>query len=209
MAKRWLKKYMSIQHLESWFQAGGIYLADPTMWKDKNDIFAMKKYQELNRISNSRVACLTAGPDRFHFWYVFGKKHCGICLWFDFTIIDDLKKDSSIIAKWVQYRSLKWLSVNGKGDEIPFYKRQQYADEREFRILKNYDLPLSNQSVYASIDKAKLKGIYLNPWLDDKELKTTRDRIHALSEKYGYRPQLKQNKSINHKGWQNQINFIL
>ena len=113
--------------------------------------------------------------------------------------MSDLRKDQTLIVDQVQYmtpKELKDIQLN----EIPFAKREQYTDEREVRVIRNYATEGPKKDGF-DFSASSLKRIYLNPWLNEKAFKENKAEISAmLKGKYG-RVEILQSKTLRHNGW--------
>lgn len=173
MSARWFKKYTEMKHIEDILGACSLHLGDPAVWQDKNDAELIAIYAEATSVPIIRATCLTMAADRFHFWTVFGQQNGGVCFWFDRnSLLADIKRDTTLVAQNVLYRKPRNLR------ELPFSKRSQYADEREFRVLKPFQSKGGKSSF--SFSPASLRRIYLNAWLTPDEVLKQRERIERL-----------------------------
>ena len=199
-----LKKYMKLEHLKDTLENKRLFLGDPNSWEDKNDAKLMELFKEARGYAAIRVTCLTASADRYHFWDIFGEKERGVCLWFDrVQLLDDISHDPNLCAGEVQYympESLETKTV----DHLPFAKRAQYADEREFRVLRCYQ---KGEEVKGALRfrPSSLKGVYLNPWLSQNggEFDMWKEQIRKWIESAGYGQEIEilQNKTIYYPKW--------
>ena len=147
-----------------------------------------------------RVTCLTMAEDRFHFWKIFGESEKGVCLWFDRAQLEkDIKKDETLVAHDVQYPSNDELRSLQR-HLIPFAKRAQYTDEREFRIIRTSTTSGASEEIF-NFSSHSLQRIYLNPWLTSKDASKEKDRIRKiLGDGLGHVKVL-QNRSLLSRDW--------
>ncbi len=199
---RWLKKYTKLEHLQSILENNSLHLGKPKRWPDKNDSELIRLYSKESGFFETRATCLTAAADRYHFWVVFGECKHGVCLWFDRErFLKDLEGDETLIANQVQYMTLDELSQVNL-DTIPFAKRQQYADEREFRVLRRYPIEGPDKDGVA-FSTHSLRKIYLNPWLNGKHVKQKKDWVSAMLTSGYEHVDVLQNRSLRRQRWIN------
>lgn len=201
----WLKKYTTLEHLEKILKDKQLHLGNPGVdWDDKNDSECIQRYSKWRDGFKVRATCLTNAQDRFHFWHIFGKREKGVCLWFKReSLLRDIEKDPSLVSGVVEYPNRKGLSQI-KPDQLPFTKREQYADECEFRVLRVEAVQHINDDKFV-FSAQSLKRIYLNPWLTKAEVKREKLKILNVIERDfpDIRPQ--QNRSLRKNSWINAV----
>lgn len=200
---KWLKKYTKACFLEDMLQSKTIFLGNPDDWADKNDSTLINIYKKKMRLHNIRATCLTMAADRYHFWEVFGEKEKGVCLWFDMNQLkEDILKDTNLISKPIIYLLPEKLEKCGEFKNLPFYKREQYRDEKEFRVLRKFQNKddASNKCGF-EFNPRSLKKIYLNSWLSPKEYKWQYNFIKSLLVDNLSHVDLQQNKVHDYKEW--------
>lgn len=194
MNARWLKKYTELRHAENVLTTCTLHLGDPSAWPDKNDAELIKIYAEAVSVPYVRATCLTTAADRFHFWTVFGRQDSGVCFWFEpKSLIADIAKDETLIARQVLYRKPNTL------DEIPFSKREQYSDEREFRVLMH--ARAREELTSFSFSPTSLKRIYLNAWLSPEQLAEERERLMEMLRGHLSHVVIRQSRVIRKRAW--------
>ena len=190
----WLKKYTELKHAENILTTCSLHLGNPRCWPDKNESELIKIYETAKDATRVRASCLTGAADRFHFWTVFGNKQKGICFWFDRkSLIADIKKENGLIAQNVRYKKPTTLS------EIPFSKRAQYSDEKEFRVLTRQQT--GHVPTSFSFAPNTLRRIYLNAWLSNKKLENEKDRIKELLRGNLSHVEIFQSRVVRKKAW--------
>ncbi|GIT85022.1 hypothetical protein [Roseobacter sp. OBYS 0001] len=201
---KWLKKYTKLEYLPEILETRQLHLGDPKSWDDQNDAAAILMFSQRQSGFDIRGTCLTAAPDRFHFWHIFGERELGVCLWFDRErIVREFDQDHSLVSGMVRYPTRKDL-FQTKPDEIAFTKREQYGDEREFRVLR-VSPPVRGEPEKLKFSAYSLRRVYLNPWLSPSSVslykkllrqELTGDLVHV---------ELKQNRSLKKKDWINAL----
>ncbi|KZK92962.1 hypothetical protein PsAD5_03324 [Pseudovibrio sp. Ad5] len=202
---RWLKKYTKIEYLTDILKDKELHLGHPSSWDDKNDSEVIQLYATGRRDDfDIRATCLTQASDRFHFWHIFGERENGVCLWFEKdAFIKDIEEDPSLIASPIQYPNKRDLPQT-KPDEVPFTKREQYADEKEFRILR-VSSPDGIAHDKFRFSASSLRRIYFNPWLSRERLDSHKRFLKRHLRGDLSDVMLKQNRSLKHQKWINKL----
>ena len=197
---QWLKKYTKLEYLQSILEERRLYLGNPKDWPDKNDSKLIQLYSGASGAFEMRATCLAEAADRFHFWAIFGECEKGVCLWFDkASLLGDIHKDQSLIADKVKYRSSNGLRKLERR-LVPFAKREQYQDEREFRILR------VKPARHVAADKFEfsafsLRRIYLNPWLSRIAAEREKTKISNFLGSEFRHVKVFQNRTLRQKSW--------
>lgn len=210
---------MKIEHLRETLDKSKLFLGKPEClvekgkkkgWIDENDVKLVEIYKRKRNIADIRVTCLTVGADRFHFWEVFGEGKLGVCLWFNNDeLLDDIKKDKTLNPRKVNYYTPTKLIKNYSIDGLPFAKREQYRDEEEFRVLREYSESFEEQYDGITFSLKSLKKNYFNSWLSPDGYKKEA-KIILLKRSF---PKYKhviifQNKTHKYKKWINAANLV-
>lgn len=196
----WLKKYTKLEHLKGILQERQLYLGDPSDWEDQNDSEVIRLSSKNFGGFNLRATCLTEAVDRYHFWHVFGEREHGVCLWFEKdSLLNDVQNDPSLVADIVQYRNAEDLRRLER-KSIPFTKRVQYSDEREFRILR-VEQAQNTAPEKLAFSARSLRRIYLNPWLSLEDAKRKKTEISSWLGKDLGHIDVYQNRSLKQKTW--------
>ena len=139
----------------------------------------------LRRIMHLAV-CFTQVDETYHHWRVFAPGPSGICIRFKRAeLLGQLDDQSGIRMGAVSY--LKLIAMRRRTppfDDLPFLKRQAFANEREFRVIyeskrghkEKLDIPIP----LACIDK-----ITLSPWLHPALFPNARSMLKSIT---GVRP---------------------
>ena len=200
----WLKKYTKLYYLEAILTERKLFLGDPANWPDKNDLFCIEVHNQANGIESTRVACLNNGPDRYHFWHVYGDCADGVCLWFDRCALEkDIESDGTLKSGFVVYKGKKSATSVKKG-LVPFVKRAQYTDEREFRVLREVSVLKLDQDKF-SFSPLSLKRVYLNPWLDSAKVSHWKSQIKRWQQDGLEHVEVLQNESLSSDKWKQAI----
>lgn len=199
---RWLKKYMTLEYLEKTLIRQELFLGDPQSWPDKNDSKVLDVYKSQMALKAVRATCMSMAPDRYHFWKLFGDSENGVCLWFDRKSLErDMEGDTSLRWKKVSYYTPSKLKEKCKLSELPFAKRAQYADEKEYRVLREYAETDKKLGYGITFQPASLKRIYLNSWLSRNTYKHLKRKIAYTSPSIYSHLKIKQNRVLDYKVW--------
>lgn len=206
---KWLKKYMKIEFLESTLKKQALFLGDPSKWIDLNDAAVLNAYKNRKNLSAIRATCLTRAQDRYHFWAIFGEEKKGVCLWFSADkFIEDVRQDRTLQANDVGYYTLPELKSVCDPCHLPFAKRKQYEDEREYRVVREYAFGMSGEVKGVKFRPESLARIYLNSWLNDDEFKKEKSSIERLLTGPYEHVRLHQNKVRDYSPWIHIVNDI-
>lgn len=200
---KWLKKFMRLEHLESTLIGHELYMGDASRWPDKNDAIALELFRRRTGAATIGVTCLTMAPDRFHFWEIYGGREKGVCLWFDYAdLLLDIKRDPSLQGREVNYYTVTKLLERCEPGALAFAKRDQYADEKEFRVLRCHE---SEEATFVSrglkFRPNSLRRIYLNNWLDSAEFEFEKSRIVAWCAGQYDHLKIRSNRTLQYPRW--------
>lgn len=200
--RRWLKKYMKIEHLEQTLVGKKLHLGNPHDWPDKNDSEVIEMYRTKKNLTDIGATCLTMAPDRNHFWELFGERELGVCLWFDRSLLlKDIEKDHNLRGDFVTYYTTKELAEKCNFADLPFVKRKQYADEQEYRVVREYQLHSDVEDRGIDFNIQSLKKIYFNCWLEQNAYQLARRKIENLDLWPYDSVVIEQNQTIRFAEW--------
>ncbi len=200
--KKYLRRYTSLFSLLDILENKRITFLNPENWDDKNDYYFINKYRDKSNYKSVLVLCFTERGERYHHWKVFTEGSSGVCIVFKRDeLIKQLSYDENIIYGSVKYKKIKELENDINIEEIPFIKRIQFKDEKEFRIIykaKYEDIKYK----HFNIDYECIEKIVLNPWLPDKLIQTLRKIIKKIGDK-----SIKVHKTtlINNEKWKSTL----
>lgn len=200
---KWLKKFMRLEHLEATLSANELHMGDASQWPDKNDAAAVELFRRHISTAAIRISCLTMATDRFHFWEIYGGREKGVCLWFDYAdLMQDIKSDPSLQGRQVDYYTVAELLERCEPSALAFAKRGQYADEKEFRVLRRHE---SEEAACVSqglkFRPQSLRRIYLNDWLDSVEREFEKRRIAEWSAGRYDHVKILSNRTLRYSRW--------
>lgn len=200
---KWLKKYTRLEYLESTLRNHELYMGDCSDWPDKNDAAGLEMFSHQTGASGIGVTCLTMATDRFHFWEIYGEREKGVCLWFDYAdLVSDVERDPSLQGRQVDYYTVAKLLQQCEPRTLPFAKRGQYADEKEFRVLRQHasaEAPSVRRGLV--FRPQSLRRIYLNDWLDPTACELWKGRISAWGVGQYDHVKILSNRTLRYARW--------
>jgi hypothetical protein len=160
-----LRRYTELPFLLSLLDKRQLTLLSPNTWDDRNDSKFLRRYKRQKGLKSILVCCLTEASSTYHHWKVFSSGSSGVCIKFDrnkFISWADLYglKHGPVIYRSIRKATKKTPTV----DEIPFLKRHAFKDEKEYRVILEYQ---EKEVLSESIDfeLTTISEIVINPWL--------------------------------------------
>ena len=124
---------------------------------------------------------MTEAHDTYHHWKVFSSGSSGMCIVFKKErFMEWVKANPQLHAGPVAYKTLTEMrSGSPSMEELPFLKRQAFADEKEFRV---FALPSSanNGPLRVPIPLSTIDRIVINPWLPKSVAEHVKATIKGL-----------------------------
>jgi hypothetical protein len=190
--KKVLIRYTNLVNLIDFFTSGNLCLLDPNRWSDKNDVYFIKRYLDINSqgFGKAFALCFSEEFERHHFWQIFSPKEDGVAIEFDKDLLIKYAEEKGVMCKSVVYKPITdlrldiALDVNFNSSTLPFVKRIQFKDEKEFRLFYATDQSTEIQKDYYSIPvplDAVLK-VRLSPTLNKNLEKSVKRMIKNLPE---------------------------
>jgi hypothetical protein len=137
-------------------------------WDDKNDVHTIAVYKRKRPKSSVLLMCLARPAETFHHWRIYGgkAKRDKMCVTFQKDLLlDSLKGTPALRYNRVRYRKVETIrAIRPKVGGLPFLKRIQFRDEREFRILWESDTSKRTQKGIP-VDLRSIKTIMFSPWI--------------------------------------------
>jgi hypothetical protein len=166
MMDQYLRRYTNLPVLLDILENQKLTLLDPQDWEDKNDSHYLKIYKTKLGLKSVLALCFTEAGETYHHWKVFSGNSAGICIQFNkeklfecFNKVSGMKKDSVIYKKIPEVKAKRPIN-----NELPFLKRYQFRDEKEFRFVYGSKLDvIKNKDV--SINPSCIEMIIFNPWI--------------------------------------------
>ncbi|MEM7330070.1 MAG: DUF2971 domain-containing protein [Pseudomonadota bacterium] len=177
-----LRRYTSLAALIDILQRQTISFMNPAFWDDRNDAYSLERFRQLEDHGSVLALCLTGAEETYHHWKVFSPGMEGVCIWFDRDhLIEQFEDDSGdLLHGDVTYHTIAELkSIRPSADRIPFLKRVQFADEREYRFLLTEDVAHIDRCEQ-SLDLSLIKRITLSPWMPVSIADSVKAAIAAL-----------------------------
>lgn len=161
-----LSRYTELPFLLEFLRAKEVVLRSPRHWDDKNDAFYLDAYARVQGLPSILVLCLTEAHETYHHWKVFAPGSSGMCIVFKKErFVDWVKAHPQLRAGPVRYRTLADMRGAGPAmEELPFLKRQAFADEKEFRIF-SVPAAAGGGPLRVPMPLSVIDRIVINPWL--------------------------------------------
>lgn len=162
-----LRRYTSLAALIDMIQRQTISFMNPAFWDDRNDAFSLERFRQVEELGSVLALCLTGADETYHHWKVFSPGMEGVCVWFDRDrLIEQFEDDNEhLLHGDVTYHTIAELkSMQPSPDRIPFLKRVQFADEREYRFLMTEDESHIDRCEQR-VDLSLVKRVTLSPWM--------------------------------------------
>lgn len=176
-----LSRYTELPFLLDFLRTKELALLSPQSWDDKNDSFYLDAYAGAQDLKSIYVLCLTEANETYHHWRVFSSGSSGMCVVFKKDrFLDWVKGHPQLHAGPVTYKTLPELRTEGPTlEELPFLKRQAFADEKEFRVFSTAANGTNGPLRY-SIPLATIDRIVINPWLPKSVAEQVKATIKGL-----------------------------
>ena len=145
-----------------------ITLLDPISWDDRNDSHYLLVYKNKKRLKTLLAICFTQVAETYHHWRVFAAGPSGVCVKFRRAeLLKEVKKCAGIKTREVEYLKIdENRSRKPSIDQLPFIKRYEFKDEREYRaIYESSESDLSKKDI--PIPLSCITRITLSPWVHE------------------------------------------
>jgi hypothetical protein len=152
----------------------------------------MSEYKRLKKAKSVLALCFAEQNERYHHWRVFAPGSDGVCIEFDKEkLIDSLKTDKNFRSKKIDYKYIKNMKENEFSiDDLPFIKRRQFEDEKEFRFIytsKEDKIEIKSYNIKIN----SIIKITLSPWASQAlcdPIKRTLKKIDGCGKIRGLSP---------------------
>lgn len=176
-----LRRYTSLPAALHLLRNRQITMLSPESWDDRNDAFFMRQYKERKKFESVLALCFTRVSETYHHWRVFTHGSDGVQIEFERDLLlAAFAKIKGIRKGTVKYRRINVATSSGPSvDELPFWKRLPYKDEKEFRIIYNS----STEAIEAKgfdLSLNCIRSITLSPWLHESLVEAVRATIHSI-----------------------------
>ena len=178
---RILKRYTDITTLINVLVAKKITLIDPQNWDDKNDSYFMSAYKRHKNLKSLLATCFTSAPETYHHWKIFSGNNSGVCIVFLNTQLQErISNKNGLKSDYVEYKTLEELGkISPEINNLPFTKRYQFKDEKEFRII--YESSLEDLPFYdLDIELEDIDRIFLSPWLHSSLVNNLKQLLKSI-----------------------------
>ncbi len=179
---KYLRRYTSLSSVLDTLANRHLVLLSPAKWDDANDVQFMQLYAEHKGAGSVLALCCTMSSETYHHWRVFSHGMDGICIEFDRLALEaSLKGRAEITAGPIEYLYIKQLAALSKksAGRLPFFKRDGFSDEREYRIVATLDEP-ARLTHEVPIELSAIRRLIFSPSLPPALARTLRQQIKAI-----------------------------
>ena len=202
MAEEFLRRYTDLPYLLQILKEKQLTLLSPSTWEDKNDSRFIEKYRtKKSRVKSVLALCMTDCSATFHHWKVFAPGSSGVCIKFRKAEFVAWAKELKLDAKPVVYRSISKVKANPPTkEELPYFKRHAFRDEREFRVVYKSKDDVNYKQFPLEI--SLIAEIVVNPWLHPSAFPAVKHAIRCLVPSPNV-IQVRQTTLLNSPEWDN------
>lgn len=180
-SNRYLRRYTDLTALLHILQSRSISLLDPNHWEDKNDSEFMRIFKNGSTLTSLVALCFTQAGETYHHWKVFAKGMSGVCIYFNKEKLISQLAQQNVVGDAVNYFTLQGLkSASLSLAELPFSKRYQFRDEKEFRLIYACEHEQFTVKSFA-IELDCIERIALSPWLAPALADSIKQTIRAIA----------------------------
>jgi hypothetical protein len=184
MTKEAFRKYTNLPVLLNILNTKKITLSDPANWEDKNDSQFIEVFKRTNNYKTVLASCFSESEETYHHWKIYAGSISGICIEFNDNILLQRSSLPNVKVGAVEYHEIKWLEENFNNyspEKLPFYKRQPFIHEDEWRIIY-YSKDQKQDTYDIGIDIKTITKIIISPWLDLLLAKNLAEIIHTFDD---------------------------
>ncbi len=176
-----LRRYTSLAVLMDMLHRRAISFMNPNSWDDRNDAFSLERFRQVEGCGSVTALCLTGADETYHHWKIFAPGMEGACIWFDReALIERFEDDADILQGEVIYHTIAELKqITPTAHQMPFLKRLQFADEREYRIIAVDDDAHIDRCEF-EIDLGMIRRITLSPWMPPTVADSVKATLKAI-----------------------------
>jgi hypothetical protein len=145
----------------------------------------MAEYKKKAKLRTLTALCFAEADQTYHHWKVFAPGSDGLCIDFDkqklLASIPGPGRNGFFRHQAMDYFWIKELKDKGKPDvdKLPFLKRKQFKDEKEYRIVY-FSRAEENKSIALPIDIKWIRRITLSPWLHPDLTETLKSTLKDI-----------------------------
>jgi hypothetical protein len=142
-----LRRYTDVLNLLEIVRTRRLPLSVPDFWQDSTDRLCLQVYADRFRLQGEGdrsifALCMTQTSETSHHWQLYASHSHGVCIVFDraklCAAIEEAARRSPSIrhgqVEYLDYSDMK-EACDCDPDKLPFVKRKEFADEREYRVI--------------------------------------------------------------------------
>ncbi len=164
--RKFVKRYTTLSSALQTLNQKKLVLLSPSKWDDANDAYFMDLYRAKTSSPSVLALCCTMAKETYHHWRVFTSGIDGVSIEFHREPLEEaVEGQVGFRAGPVEYLGVNELDGrSGKHlSSLPFVKREGYADEREWRIIKQCDEV--REFADLAIELSWISSITFSPWM--------------------------------------------
>jgi len=189
--RKTLVRYTNIAFLLEYLHTKKLNLVSPETWRDRNDVYFMNLYRELQGGGKNFALCFTQGVEAHHFWDISAEGVGGVAIEFDGDSLLEAASGAGVIGRAVKYEKIQELR-GGEDlniEDLPFTKRFPFKDENEFRLFFwTKDSEICKRPTYSfSVPFHCVTQIRLSPTLPDSVKSSIKDVIRHLAGNHSFK----------------------
>lgn len=188
-----LFRYMKIEYLIDLLNHRHLPLIDPSVWEDKNDVYAIKK--SLNEYEEARVCCFTkASKNSIYRWSKMSQE--GLCVRVKLDkerCINMAKENHDYKYKNVTYLKTKEMNKQKFKEkrDLAFVKHIAYSEEKESRIVCYYKKEtVGEKGVVDFMENMPLdtiKEIRFSPYVSQEYFDLLKEMLFSYAKRLGWK----------------------
>lgn len=207
---QWIRHFTSVDALFK-ILAEGFRFASPRNWQDKNDVYCVKRFEELQK-KKLYILCFCKGVGNAYHWTAFGHHGVGsLCKGCYKNVPCNIQINTAVFEKEIQQQGMslqdviyyKTVSQDFNNiHQLPLLKRFGYRVEKETRIIVMRDSEDNSGVPNLKIPEKAIGGINILRTDNDlyKQIKQELiNRFPFLKDKIKY------NGTIDSPNWQSSV----
>ena len=183
---KYLRRYTDALVLLDMIKNERISLTSPDTWFDKNDTLGLKEYGLGKGTGRTHALCLTEAAETGHHWQLFAGTSHGVCVMFDAEALKAhvAKYYPHLLQGPMHYINLKQLKEKYPfdNDELPFFKRKTFQDEKEYRIVSWTPDPNAGSTYDINIDRNIIQRVVFGPRMPKNLTETLRSVCETIAD---------------------------
>jgi hypothetical protein len=165
----------------------------------------MSEYKERRDAKTLLALCFSEARETYHHWRVFSHGSHGVCIEFNKEqFLNQFKIDRRVQHGNVSYKTRKTFAAPKtiRLEELPFLKRWQYRDEREYRVVY-LDNTTEHRTKEYKINLEWIQRVTLSPWLPPAMQQSVKETLRSIDGCQDLR--ITPSTLVNSERWKNLV----